>query len=119
MGKEKKTDAPDAVLRAELILKVRSKLLTAVEAARILGVSRKTYYKWEKRALSGLVNALDAQPNGRPHITPEEEQNRDLMEEISRLRKENDLLERKMELKNIAHQLELDIIKKSGNKKKQ
>lgn len=119
MGKKKKKDTSDPVLRAEVILKVRAGLLTAVEAARILGVSRKTYYKWEKRALTGLVNALDAQPSGRPGITEEQERERLLTEEITHLKKENDFLERKMELKDIAHQLELDIIKKSGNKKKQ
>ena len=35
-----------ARLRAELIMKVRCGLMTAAEAARQLGVSRKTFYKW-------------------------------------------------------------------------
>lgn len=52
--------------RAELILKVRSGLMTAKDAATELGVSRKTYYKWEQRALSAMVNALSDRRSGRP-----------------------------------------------------
>ena len=47
-----------ARLRAELIVAVRSGRISAKEAAARLGVSRKTYYKWEKRALKGMVAAL-------------------------------------------------------------
>jgi DNA-binding XRE family transcriptional regulator len=39
--------------RAEIIVQVQSGQLTATEAARQLGVSRKTYYQWERRALGG------------------------------------------------------------------
>lgn len=39
--------------RAQLIMQVRSGVLRAQEAALQLGVSRKTYYKWERRALGG------------------------------------------------------------------
>ena len=44
--------------RAQLIMQVRSGVLSAQEAARQLGVSRKTYYKWERRALAAMVEAL-------------------------------------------------------------
>jgi len=40
---------PMAQQRANLIIQVRSNQLTAVEAARQMGISRKTYYKWENR----------------------------------------------------------------------
>ena len=79
--KEKK-----ARLRAEVILKVRSGLITAKEGAKILGVSRKTYYQWEKRGLSGLMDALIEKDPGR---TPKETDT-----EKERLRKENEDLER-------------------------
>jgi transposase len=36
--------------RAQLIMQVQSGLLSAQEAARQLQISRKTYYKWERRA---------------------------------------------------------------------
>ncbi len=71
--------APDpqalARLRAELILQVRSGVVTAEAAARQLGVSRKTYYKWERRALTAMVEALGNQDQGRPlrPVDPEKE----------------------------------------------
>jgi transposase len=55
-----------ARLRAELILEVRSGQISATDAAKRLGVSRKTYYKWERRALKGMVKALDNRGRGRP-----------------------------------------------------
>ena len=52
--------------RAQLIMQVRSEVLTAEAAARQLGVSRKTYYKWERRALAAMVTALGNRDQGRP-----------------------------------------------------
>jgi transposase len=52
--------------RAQLIMQVRSGLLTAEAAAQKLGVSRKTYYKWERRALAAMVEALGNRDQGRP-----------------------------------------------------
>jgi len=52
--------------RAQLIMQVRSGVLTAEAAARQLGVSRKTYYKWERRALAAMVEALGNRGQGRP-----------------------------------------------------
>ena len=61
--------------RAQLIMQVRSGLLSAREAARQLQVSRKTYYKWERRALAAMVEALGNREQGRPRrpIDPEKE----------------------------------------------
>ena len=62
--------------RAEVIFKVRSGQMTAVEAARTLGISRQQYYQWEQRALQALLTSLEDQPTGRPKTPtdPEEEQ---------------------------------------------
>lgn len=49
-----------------MILRVRSGQISAKEGAKQLGVSRKTYYQWEKRALEGMMNQLEEQPPGRP-----------------------------------------------------
>lgn len=61
--------------RAQLIMQVRSGLLSAQEAARQLGISRKTYYKWERRALAAMIEALGSREHGRPPrpIDPEKE----------------------------------------------
>jgi transposase-like protein len=52
--------------RAQLIMQVRSGVVSAQEAARQLGISRKTYYKWERRALAAMVKALGNRDHGRP-----------------------------------------------------
>jgi len=61
--------APDpqalARQRAQLIMQVRSGVVTAEAAARQLGISRKTYYKWERRALTAMVEALASRDQGR------------------------------------------------------
>ena len=71
MGR-KKPNHPKAMQRAQLIMQVRCGLMTASEAARQLGVSRKTYYKWEQRGLSLLLNGLSDQRSGRPGETRSE-----------------------------------------------
>ena len=43
------SDDPKARERANVILQVQAGLITATEAAQKLGVSRKTYYEWERR----------------------------------------------------------------------
>ncbi len=45
--------------------------LTAAQAARRLGLSRKTYYEWEARALRGMRAALAPNRPGRPRSGPE------------------------------------------------
>jgi transposase len=59
------TDAK-ALLRTEMIVKVRAGLMTAKAAAEALGVSRKTYYKWEKKGLQGMMAAGQDSSAGRP-----------------------------------------------------
>lgn len=72
---------------AEAIIKVRAGEMTARAAARSLSISAKTYYKWEKRALQGLMGALREQPGGRqgPPRDPEKEE---LKRERDRWRRE-------------------------------
>lgn len=52
--------------RALTIMQVRSGRITATEGARRLGISRKTYYEWEKRGLDGMMRGLENQAAGRP-----------------------------------------------------
>jgi len=77
MNDPKSSAHPQALARqrTQLIMQVRSGVLSAQQAARQLGVSRKTYYKWERRALAAMVEALGDREQGRPPrpIDPEKE----------------------------------------------
>ena len=94
----------NALKRAEVIMKVRCGLLTATEAAKQLGVSRKTYYKWEKRGLAALLDGLADQSSGRP-AHPQDSQHKALEKQIEQLEKDNDLLTRKMALQEVLTDL--------------
>lgn len=52
--------------KTRLIIQVLSDQLNASDAARQMGVSRKTYYKWENRALTALRTSLEVPAGGRP-----------------------------------------------------
>ncbi len=62
--------------RASVILRVQAGVFSATEAAAELGVSRKTYYQWEKRALTAMMKALSNRPGGRPAKRQDEEKER-------------------------------------------
>ena len=73
-GNTPQTPDGQARRRAELIVAVRSGQKTAALAAAELGVSRKTWYKWENRGLEAMVAALTDRPTGRPALpTPDPE----------------------------------------------
>ncbi len=59
--------------RALVILQVRSGAITAGEGAKLLGVSRKTYYEWEEKSLKAMALALENRPEGRPPASVDEE----------------------------------------------
>ena len=81
--------------RAEIIVQVQSGRLTVTEAACRLGVSRKTYYQWERRALGGMIEALQDKESGRPS-KPQDPQKEGLqkrledLEERERIREQVD-----------------------------
>jgi transposase len=68
-------EAPEVLARrrAETIVRVQGGTLTVKEAAAQLGVSRKTYYQWERRALQGMMQALQDKESGRPSKQPDEQ----------------------------------------------
>jgi len=81
--------------RAQIIVQVQSGQLTATEAARRLGVSRKTYYQWERRALQGMMEALQDKEAGRPSkpLDPEKEGLQKRLEDLAereRIRQQTD-----------------------------
>lgn len=58
---------------AALIMQVRTGQISATAAAQQLGISRKTYYQWERRALQGMMEGLEDRPTGRPSQQPDPE----------------------------------------------
>jgi len=96
MEKEKKL----ARERASIILQVRSGALTATEGAERLGVSRKTYYEWEDRALEAMALALENHPPGRPPILLDAEKE-EFQEKVRDLEKKLYLAEKTIEVKDL------------------
>ena len=86
--------------RALVILQVRSGALTAREGAKRLGVSRKTYYEWEQRALGAMALALENQPLGRLPA-PLDEEKEGLRRQVKELEKKLFLTEKAMEVKEL------------------
>ena len=88
---------PTAREKAEVILKVRAGLMSVAEAARQLEISRKTYYKWERRGLEAMLESLCERSSGRPpgDVDGEKEELRHRIRE----------LERELERKERAEQL--------------
>ncbi len=119
MKPEKKKDEQSqaARQRAEIIMKVRCGLLTATQAAQLLQVSRKTYYKWEQRGLSALLEGVKDQDGGRPETSAECTQKAAFDKEVSALKQHNELLEKQLKLKDIVYQMRLKA-EGEGSKKK-
>jgi transposase len=95
-------ESSEARRKAELILKVRTGQLSAAEAARELGVSRKTYYKWEHRALTGMLEGLEERNGGRPAVEKDAEKEElrakvQALERDLRCRQKSDELRRRIE----------------------
>ena len=86
--------------RALVILQVRSGALTAREGAKRLGVSRKTYYEWEQRALGAMTLALENRPPGRLPV-PLDEEKEGLRRQVKELEKKLFLTEKAMEVKEL------------------
>jgi transposase len=112
--------------RAAVIFAVRSGRITAEEGAKQLGVSRKTYYERERRALQAMTGALENGASGRPG-TPRDEEKERLQEEIAELQDKLFVAEKTVEVRDMLHAYELQnagakksaVEKKRRQKKKQ
>lgn len=113
--KDEKSQA--ARQRAEIIMKVRCGLMTATQAAQVLGVSRKTYYKWEQRGLAALLEGVQDQEGGRPETPAEQTQKAAFDKEFKELQQKNELLEKQLKLKNVVYQLRLKEEQEGAKKK--
>ena len=96
MEKEKR----QARERASIILQVRSGVLTVTEGAERLGISRKTYYEWEDRALAAMAETLENRPPGRPSV-PLDAEKEELQKRVRDLEKKLDLAEKTIAVKDI------------------
>ena len=95
-----------ARLRAELIMKVRCGLISAQQAAERLGVSRKTYYKWEQRGLSAMLDGITDQSPGRP-VKLLDEPCQSLEKQLTEAKRQIELLNHKLALKDVMIDLNL------------
>ena len=102
---------------AEVILRVRSGAITATEGARMLGISRKTYYQWEKKALLGMMSRLEAQPPGRPEATTNPEMEA-MRKKIAQLEKELEVAQQTAEVRAILMDMRKLQEKRAIKKKK-
>ena len=120
MGDSK--DMERARQRAAVVFAVRSGQITVEEGARRLGVSRKTYYEWERRALQAMTEAMEDRPPGRPG-TPQDEEKERLEKDNAELRKKLFVAEKTVEVRDMLHAYELHSAKtkksdsESGQKK--
>jgi transposase len=88
MGRRRSPAKVKPAQMMQLIMQVRGGMLSATEAAAQLGISRKTWYERESRAMTAMMEALEAQPPGRPssQADPETEklrsENRSLQQQV-------------------------------------
>jgi transposase len=94
-----------ARLRAEMILRVRTGEITPSEAAHRLGVSRKTYYEWEKKGLEGLMEALSDSKPGRPQSPKPDLEKAKLERKVQELEKRLELMGEIQGLREVLHDL--------------
>jgi DNA-binding XRE family transcriptional regulator len=101
-GKQRRKDKEQELARerALVILRVRSGAMTAKQGAQVLGVSRKTYYQWEERALKAMALALENRVVGRPCVSTDDEKET-LRQRIRELEKKLDLAEKALEVKEL------------------
>lgn len=95
-----------ALKRTAVVFAVRSGQITAEEGARRLGVSRKTYYEWERRALQAMTAAMEDKVPGRPS-TPQDEEKQRLQEQIAELQNKLFVAKKTVEVRDMLHAYEL------------
>ena len=65
MEKERREDARKRLL---VIMQVINGEITATKGAGLLGMSRRTYYKWEERFIESMLNSMEDRDPGRPAL---------------------------------------------------
>ena len=91
--------------------------MTAEDGAKALGVSRKTFYHWEKKGLQGLLGALQNGDAGRPADLVDEEKEA-LKKEVARLRQELCVARETLQVRRVLDAYEEQRNKDSVKKKR-
>jgi hypothetical protein len=97
---DQKAQENQARQRTAVIFRVRSGEIPAQEGARLLGVSRKTYYEWEQRALEAMAEALENRPAGRP-VEEKDLEKESLRAEVQELKKKLFVMEKSAEVREM------------------
>ena len=98
--------------RASIILQVRSGAISVTEGAQRLGISRKTYYEWEDRALQAMALALENRAPGRPPV-PLDGEKEELQRKVRDLEKKLSLAEKTIEVRELLSAFDLHESKKN------
>jgi transposase len=108
---------PKAQARRRAILEVLAGRMTVTQAALELGVSRKTYYEWQERALSAMEEALRDRPGGRPPkpVDPEKGQLRDALADAE---KDRLVLESRLRIQEAVRQTFEEVLRREPPPKK-
>jgi transposase len=99
----KEEEDPKVLERQRVILSVLAGRLNATQAAQELGVSRKTFYEWQDRALEAMRKALRDRPTGRPLQPVDPEKDR-LQAEVEVLEKERQVLESRLRIQQVIQE---------------
>ena len=94
---------PKARQRQRVILDVLAGRMTVTQAALALGVSRKTYYEWQERALAAMRAALRDRPGGRPSH-PLDPQKEHLQDRVEALERERLVLEGRLRIQSVIRE---------------
>jgi transposase len=101
--------------RMVLVMRVETRQVKASDAARQMGVSRKTFYQLALRGRMGMAAAMTPRPAGRPGQlrNPQLEY---LLSENTRLQRENRELQQTLRIRELLHRPTVDHAQ--SNKKK-
>lgn len=90
-----------------LIMRVQTDQLTASEASRQMGVSRKTFYQRAQRGLEGMIAALAPRPAGRPGKARDTEKEA-LLEQMAQLQREKLELQRLLRVRELIQRARVE-----------
>ena len=94
---------PKVLARQRVILDVLAGRLTVTQAALELGVSRKTFYEWQERALAAMRTALRDRPGGRPPL-PVDLEKEQLQATVANLEQERLILEGRLRIQQVIRE---------------